>query len=77
MEPDSRDQFIFGEVAHEKCVAREVCQGSRSLEDIFASVILRDTTLTAGAESDIIESTEQPQDSLCSVKGANDGTSDE
>ena len=60
-----------------KFVAREVCQGSRSLEDIFASVILRDTTLTAGAESDIIDSTEQPQDSLCSVKGANDGTSDE
>ena len=60
-----------------KFVAREVCQGSRSLEDIFASVILRDTTLTAGAESDIIELTKQSQDSLCSGKGAINGTSDE
>ena len=60
-----------------KFVVREVCRGSHSLEDIFTSVILRDTALTAGAESDIIELTKQSQDSLCSGKGAINGTSDE
>lgn len=55
-------------------VVREVCDGSRSLEEIFASLILCDTALTADTESVIIESTEQSQDSLCSGKGANDGT---
>ena len=60
-----------------KFVVREVCRGSRCLEEIFASMILRDTALTAGAESDIIESTIQAQDSLCSGKGAVYGTSDE
>ena len=55
-------------------VVREVCDGRRSLEEIFASLILCDTALTAEAESVIIESTEQSQDSLCSGKGANDGT---
>ena len=58
-------------------VVREVCDGSQSLEEIFASLILCDTALTAEAESVIIESTEQSQDSLCSGKEANDGTSDE
>ena len=55
-------------------VVREVCDGSQSLEEIFASLILSDTALTADTESVIIESTEQSQDSLCSGKGANDGT---
>ena len=58
-------------------VVREVCDGSQSLEEIFASLILCDTALTADAESVIIESTEQSQDSLCSGKGAINGTSDE
>ena len=57
-----------------KFVVREVIRGGRSLEEIFAAVILRDTALTAGAESDIIESTKQSQDSLCSGKGAVNGT---
>ena len=55
-------------------VVREVCDGSQSLEEIFASLILCDTALMADTELVIIESTEQSQDSLCSGKGANDGT---
>ena len=55
-------------------VVREICDGSQSLEEIFAPLILDDTALTADTESVIIESTEQSQDSLCSGKGANDGT---
>ena len=60
-----------------KFVVREVFRGEQPLEELIASTILRDTALTAGAESDIIESTEQSQDSLCSGKGAVNGTSDE
>ena len=36
-------------------VVREVCDGRRSLEEIFASLILCDTALTADTESVIIE----------------------
>ena len=60
-----------------KLIVREVFRGGRSLEELIAPLILCDTALTAEAESVIIESTEQSQDSLCSGKGANDGTSDE
>ena len=58
-------------------MVREVFRGEQPLEELIASTILRDTALTAGAESDIIESTKQSQDSLCSGKGAINGTSDE
>ena len=57
-----------------KLIVREVFQGGRSLEELIAPPILDDTALTADTESVIIESTEQSQDSLCSGKGANDGT---
>jgi len=60
-----------------KLIVREVFQGGRSLEELIAPLILAHPPLTGGPVSVIIESTEQPQDSLCSVKGANDGTSDE
>ena len=60
-----------------KLIVREVFQGGRSLEELIAPLILADTALTAEAESVIIESTEQSQDSLCSGKGAINGTSDE
>ena len=58
-------------------VVREVYEGSHTLEEIIALLILDDTALTADVESVIIESTEQSQDSLCSGKGAINGTSDE
>lgn len=79
IEPDSRDQS-FSERWHMrrvKFIVREVYAGSHTLEEIIAPRILCDTTLTAVAESDIIESTKQSQDSLCSGKGAINGTSDE
>ena len=60
-----------------KLIVREVFQGERSLEELIAPLILAHPPLTDGSASVIIESTEQPQDSLCSVKGADDGTSDE
>ena len=60
-----------------KLIVREVFRGGRSLEELIAPLILAHPPLTDGPASVIIESTEQPQDSLCSVKGADDGTSDE
>ena len=60
-----------------KLIVREVFQGERSFEELIAPLILAHPPLTGGPVSVIIESTEQPQDSLCSVKGANDGTGDE
>ena len=60
-----------------KLIVREVFQGERSLEELIAPLILARLPLTGGSQSAIMESTEQPQDSLCSVKGADDGTSDE
>ena len=60
-----------------KLIVREVFQGERSLEELIAPLILARLPLTGGPQSAIMKSTEQPQDSLCSGKGANDGTSDE
>ena len=60
-----------------KFVVREVYEGRHTIEEIIAPLILCDTALTAVEESDIIESTKQSQDSLCSGKGAINGTSDE
>ena len=57
-----------------KLIVREVFQGERSLEELIAPLILAHPPLTDGSASVIIESTEQSQDSLCSGKGANDGT---
>ncbi len=60
-----------------KWIVREVFRGKQNLEERMAPLILPRLSLTAGAESDIMELTEQPQDSLCSGKGEKNGTSDE
>ena len=60
-----------------KLIVREVYEGSHTLEEIIAPLIFCDTALTADTESAIIELTKQSQDSLCSGKGAINGTSDE
>ena len=81
IEPDSGINHLCGEVKRNmgrtKLIVREVFQGERSLEELIAPLILAHPPLTDGSASVIIESTEQPQDSLCSEKGADDGTSDE
>ena len=61
-----------------KLIVHESYQGKRKSEDVFAAVFLSNAaTLTEGTKPSIIELTERSQDSLCSGKGANDGTSDE
>lgn len=60
-----------------KLIVHETYQGKRRCEDVFTEVFLSNpAALTENAESGIIKTTEQPQDSLCSGKGAEDGTSE-
>ena len=61
-----------------KLIVHETYQGNRKSEDVFAAVFLSNATaLTENVKSGIMKTNEQPQDSLCSGKGAEYGTSEE
>ena len=61
-----------------KLIVHETYQGKCKTEDIFAAVFLSNAAaLTENTHSGIIKDTERSQDSLCSGKGADDGTSEE
>ena len=61
-----------------KLIVHETYQGKRKSEDVFAAVFLSNAAaLTPNTHSAIIKDTDRPQDPLCSVKGANNGTSEE
>ena len=61
-----------------KLIVHERYTGKRKSEDIFAAVFLTSTAaLTRITNPGIIKTTDQSQDSLCSVKGANNGTSED
>lgn len=59
-----------------KLIVHESYQGKRKPEEVFASVLMSSTALTENSEFSIINSTKRPQDPLCSVKGANNGTNE-
>ncbi len=60
-----------------KLIVHESYQGKSKTEDVFAAVFLSNAAaLTVNTHSNIIRVTEQSQDSLCSEKGAIDGTSE-
>ena len=61
-----------------KLIVHETYQGKYKSEDVFAAVFLSNAAaLTPNTHSGIIKNTERSQDPLCSVKGANNGTSEE
>ena len=60
-----------------KLIVHESYQGKRKPEEVFASVLMSNAALTENSEFSIIKSTDRPQDPLCSVKGATNGTSEE
>ena len=61
-----------------KLIVHECFTGGKNPEDVFTTVFLSSTnTLTGNVETGIMKATEQPQDSLCSEKGATYGTSEE
>lgn len=61
-----------------KLIVHETYQGKRKREDVFAAVFLSNAAaLTERRYHGIIKETEQSQDSLCSRKGAEHGTSEE
>lgn len=61
-----------------KLVVHECYAGKRKSEEVFAAVFLSNAAaLTEKEKTSIIELTDRSQDSLCSVKGANNGTSEE
>ncbi len=61
-----------------KLVVHECYASKRKSEEVFAAVFLSNAAaLTEGTKPSIIELTERSQDSLCSGKGADDGTSEE
>lgn len=61
-----------------KLIVHECFTGKQNPEDVFTAVFLSNVTaLTENVESGIMKTTEQPQDSLCSRKGAEHGTSEE
>lgn len=61
-----------------KLIVHETYQGKRKSEDVFATVFLSNAaTLTPNTHFGIIKNTERYQDSLCSGKGADYGTSEE
>lgn len=61
-----------------KLIVHESYNGKRRSEEIFAAVFLSTAAgLTGTPKSGIIKQTEQSQDSLCSRKGATNGTSEE
>ena len=61
-----------------KLVTRERYAGKRKLEEVNAAVFLSNVAaLTESTKPSIIELTDRSQDSLCSGKGADYGTSEE
>ena len=59
-----------------KLIVHETYQGKHKTEDVFAAVFLSNAAaLTPNTHSGTIKDTERSQDSLCSDKGANNGTS--
>lgn len=61
-----------------KLVVHECYAGKRKSEEVFAAVFLSNAAaLTGSIKPSIIELTDRSQDSLCSRKGADDGTSEE
>ena len=61
-----------------KLIVHETYQGKRKREDVFAAVFLSNAAaLTESTNPSIIELTDRSQDSLCSGKGADYGTSEE
>ena len=61
-----------------KLVVQECYAGKRKSEEAFAAVFLSNAAaLTESTKPSIIELTDRSQDSLCSGKGADDGTSEE
>ena len=61
-----------------KLIVHEKHTGKRSAEEVFAAVILagKRESLTKTVKNGIILQTKQPQDSLCSGKGEDNGTSE-
>ena len=60
-----------------KLVVHEYYAGKRKSEEVFAAVFLSNAAaLTEKEKPSIIELTDRSQDSLCSVKGATNGTSE-
>ena len=61
-----------------KLVVHECYAGKQKSEEVFAAVFLSNAAaLTETPKPSIIELTDRSQNSLCSVKGANNGTSEE
>ena len=61
-----------------KLIVHECFTGRQNPEDVFTAVFLSNAAvLTENSDSGIMKITEQPQDSLCSRKGAEHGTSEE
>lgn len=61
-----------------KLIVRECFTGKQNPADVFTAVFLSNAAaLTENVESGTMKTTEQPQDSLCSRKGAEYGTSEE
>ena len=60
-----------------RLIVHEKYSGNQTALDVFTSIILSNTTaLTLSNHSSIIELTDKSQDSLCSGKGVNSGTSE-
>ena len=61
-----------------KLVVHECYAGKRKVEEVFAAVFLSNAAaLAESTKPSIIELTDRSQDSLCSGKGADYGTSEE
>ena len=61
-----------------KLIVHECFTGKQNPEDVFTAVFLSNATaLTENVKFGIMKTTEQPQDSLCSEKGEEYGTSEE
>lgn len=61
-----------------KLIVHECFTGKQNPEDVFTAVFLSNAAvLTENSDSGIMKTIEQPQDSLCSRKGAEHGTSEE
>ena len=61
-----------------KLTVHEGFSGKQNPEDVFTAVFLSNAAaLAENAKSGIIKTTERSQDSLCSEKGAEYGTSEE
>lgn len=61
-----------------KLIVHECFTGKQNREDVFSAGFLSNAAaLTENVKSGIMKTTEQPQDLLCSGKGADYGTSEE